>query len=198
MIATRPMRGSSATSPGEPTAVLRRGLHVLRPVTRSLVIDAGCGAGRESARLALETGARVLALDRDPAALRAAPPTPGVQYVRADVTRLPLAADVAEAVYSFGLLQVLGNHGNEPIRAALREFRRALRPDGVAILSSIADFRATGGEFRSLTGAEVSQVMRGSFTLRELIGLMDVDARGHQSRYWYIHALPVPADDDPG
>ncbi len=192
------MPGSSGTSPGEPTAVLRRGLHALRHVARSLIIDAGCGAGRESAQLALETGARVLALDNDPAALRAATPTPGVQYVRADVTRLPLAAAVADAVYSFGLLQVLGDRGNERIRAALRELRRALRPDGVAILSSIADFRATGDEFRSLTGAEVSQVMRGSFTLRELIGLMDVDARGNQARYWYVHALPVPANDDSG
>ncbi len=192
------MPGSSAASPGTPTAVLWRGLDVLRPAARSLIIDAGCGAGRESARLALETGARVLALDNDPAALRAAVPAPRVQYVRADATRLPLAAAVADAVYSFGLLQVLGDRGNERIRAALRELRRVLRPDTVAILGSIADFRTTSDAFRSLTGAEISQIMRGSFTLRELIGLMDVDARGNQSRYWYIHALPVPAGDDSG
>ena len=57
-------------------------------------------------------------------------------------------------------------------------------------MGTLADFR-THDSLRSLTGAEVSQVMRNTFNLRELIGLMDSDGVGIRSRYWYIHAIPI-------
>ena len=193
MAATNPMPGSSAASFHNSSVVLQRALEVLRLVSPSLIIDAGCGAGRESVQLARETGALVIALDNDPVALRAADAAPGVLYVRADAARLPLVSSAADAVYSFGLLQVLTGHGRENIRSVLRDLRRALHPNGVAILSSSANFRTSDDTIRSLTGAEVSQVMRGTFRLHELIGLGDTDARGTRSRYWYIHAMPVPA-----
>ena len=168
-------------------SVLGRGMAVLRPAR--LILDAGCGAGRAAVELA--AGARVIAMDRDVHALARARRRPNVWYVRADPERAPLATAAFDAVYSFGLLQVLGVDGNERIRRALREFRRLLRPTGAAVMGTLADFRTHDSPFRSLTGAEVSQCMRGTFSIRELIGLMDSDAEGVRSRYWYIHAVPV-------
>ncbi len=154
-----------------------------------LILDAGCAAGRATVELA--AGARVIAMDRDAEALARAPRHPNIWYVRADSDRVPIATDALDAVYSFGLLQVLGVDGNEDIRRALREFQRMLRPAGVAVMGTLADFRTHDSPFRSLTGAEVSQCMRNTFNLRELIGLMDSDAAGIRSRYWYIHAVPI-------
>jgi len=73
----------------------------------------------------------------------------------------------------------------------LREFQRMLPSTGVAVMGTLADFRTHDCPFRSLTGAEVSQCMRNTFSIRELIGLMDSDGAGNRSRYWYIHAVPV-------
>ena len=154
-----------------------------------LILDAGCGAGR--ATLELAAGAQVIAMEGNAQALAHAPRHPNIWYVRADADRVPIATDALDAVFSFGLLQVLGVDGNEDIRRALREFQRMLRPTGVAVMGTLADFRTHDSPFRSLTGAEVSQVMRNTFNLRELIGLMDSDAAGIRSRYWYIHAVPI-------
>ncbi len=160
---------------------------VLRPAR--VILDAGCGTGRSVAALA--AGARVIAMDIDAEALARAPRHPRVWYVRGDATRSPIATGALGAVYSFGLLHVLGVDGNQPIRRALREFRRMLRPAGVAVMGTLADFRTQDLPFRSLTGAEVSQCMRGTFSLRELIGLIDSDDAGARARYWYIHAVPL-------
>lgn len=168
-------------------SVLARGMAVLR--SAQLILDAGCGAGRAAVELA--AGAQVIAMDRDAEALAQAPRHPNIWYLRADADRAPIATDALDAVFSFGLLQMLGVDGNEDIRRALREFQRTLRPTGVAVMGTLADFRTHDSPFRSLTGAEVSQVMRNTFNLRELIGLMDSDAAGIRSRYWYIHAVPI-------
>ena len=181
------MHGLPAADSQSQVSVLARGMAVLR--SARLILDAGCGAGRSTGELA--AGAQVIAMDRDAEALALAPRHPNIWYVRADAERAPIATDALDAVYSFGLLQVLGVDGNEDIRRALREFQRMLHPTGVAVMGTLADFRTHDSPFRSLTGAEVSQVMRNTFSLRELIGLMDSDAAGLRSRYWYIHAVPI-------
>ena len=181
------MPGLPAANSESQVSVLARGMAVLRPA--QLILDAGCGASRATVELA--AGARVIAMDRDAGGLSRAPRHPNVWYVRADPERAPFATDAFDAVYSFGLLQVLGADGNERIRRALREFQRMLQSTGVAVMGTLADFRTHDSPFRSLTGAEVSQCMRGTFSIRELIGLMDSDAAGNRSRYWYIHAVPV-------
>ena len=190
------MPGFTAADPTAPSAVLYRGLRVMRPLHPRVVLDIGCGAGRESVALARETGARVLAIDLDAEALRAAPRSQAVLYLRADACRLPLASGIADVVYSFGLLPSLAGDGYDKIRTALAEMRRAISAHGASILSTLADFR-DDGPLRSLTGAEVSQVMRGAFIIHELIGLRDTDAVGRRSRYWYIHALPDPQPTPP-
>lgn len=181
------MPGLPAADSPPPVSVLARGMAVLR--SARVILDAGCGDVRAAVELA--AGARVIAMDRDAQVLASAPRHPNVWHVRADAERIPIATDALDAVYSFGLLQVLGADGNESIRRALREFQRMLRTTGVIVMGTLADFRTHDSPYRSLTGAEVSQVMRGTFSLRELIGLMDSDAEGNRSRYWYIHAVPV-------
>ena len=135
-------------------------------------------------------GSQVLT-NHDAAALAAAPPNPNIFYVRADATRLPFGKSTIDACYSFGLLQELGQNGDAPLRLLTRELDRVLETSGVAILGTIANFRNTNSAYRNLTGAEVSKVLRGHMVLQELIGLMDIDINGQQTRYWYISATPT-------
>ncbi len=174
------------------TEVLQRALPVLWALGPQIVLDLGCGPGRETSALAALPGVRVIAVDTDPQALAAAPKRANVLFVRADAARLPLAAAAAQAAYSFGLLQALGRGGDAPIRRLMQELRRVVHPSGVAVLGTLADFRRNDRADRSLTGAEVSKAMRGLLVLHELIGLMDVDARQRRARYWYIAATPRP------
>ncbi len=166
-------------------------MRVLRKA--KVILDVGCGSGRSSGALA--AGARVIAMDVNGAKLARAPRNPDVLYVRGDATRLPIASGATDGIYSYGLLQVLGADGNERIRQALRELRRTLKTSGVIIMGTLADFRSQGAPYRSLTGAEVSLCMRDTFTLHELIGLMDSNLEGERARYWYIHALPIEDAD---
>ncbi|MBM4438440.1 MAG: class I SAM-dependent methyltransferase [Actinobacteria bacterium] len=169
------------------------GLRSLAARTRRAIVDLGCGVGVDTEAIARSTGAHVIGIDRDRASLARAARAPGVRYLCADPLRLPLATATVDGVYSFGLLERLASDGNEPIRAVIREIRRTLRDEGVAILATVADFRHRGAGRRSLTGAEVSQAVRGSLKLHELIGLVDRGRDGAIARHWYIHALPGPA-----
>ena len=181
------MSGSNEHNAVLEESVLQRGAPLLRGA--KVVLDVGCGMGRSS--VALGASARVIALDIDGDKLARAPRHPCVLYVRGDATRIPLTSSATHGIYSFGLLQVLGGEGNERIRQAFRELRRVLTTSGNAIMGTLADFRSLDGPHRSLTGAEVSQCMRGIFTLQELIGIIDSNADGSRSRYWYIHARPA-------
>jgi ubiquinone/menaquinone biosynthesis C-methylase UbiE len=174
-----------------PTRILTRGLAVFKKHKPRILLDLGCGVGSETPILAEALGTRIVAVDHDAAALAAASPNPNVFYVRADATRLPFGESTIDACYSFGLLQELGQNGDAPLRLLTRELDRVLEKSGVAILGTIADFRNTNSAYRNLTGAEVSKVLRGHMVLQELIGLMDIDINGQQTRYWYISATPT-------
>ena len=90
------------------TEVMQRALTVLWALGPEVVLDLGCGPGRETLALTAFPGVRVVAIDTDQEALANAPEHANVLYVRADATRLPLASSAAQAAYSFGLLQALG------------------------------------------------------------------------------------------
>ena len=172
-------------------SVFSRGLPVIRDLEPDVILDLGCGTGRETGALADLPGARVLAIDIDADALSEAPRRANVLRVRADATRLPLAQGAADAVYSFGLVQVLGVGSDARVHRLMEELRRVLRPGGAAIMGTLADFGHVDGPDRSLTGADISKAMRGELVLRELIGLMDLDRSGRLARYWYIAATPA-------
>ena len=173
------------------TEVMQRALTVLWALGPKVVLDLGCGAGRETLALAALPGVRVVAIDIDRAALAAAPPNANVLYVKADATRLPLADSAAQAAYSFGLLQALGQTSDAPTRILMEELQRVIDSSGVAVMGTLADFRGIERPDRSLTGAEVSKALRGRFVLQELIGLMDLEHDGQRCRYWNIAATPI-------
>lgn len=173
------------------TEVMQRALTVLWALGPEVVLDLGCGPGRETLALTALPGVRVVAVDTDREALAAAPTHDNVLYVQADATRLPLASSAAQAAYSFGLLQALGRTSDAPTRILMEEMQRVIDPSGVAVMGTLADFRGIERPDRSLTGAEVSKALRGRFVLQELIGLIDLEHDGQRCRYWYIAATPI-------
>jgi ubiquinone/menaquinone biosynthesis C-methylase UbiE len=173
-------------------SVLSRGLAVIRDLEPQFILDLGCGTGRDTGALADLPGVRVVAVDVDANALSKAPQRDNVLRVRADATRLPLAAGATDAAYSFGLAQVLGVGSDARVHRLMEELQRVVRPGGAAIMGTLADFGRTDGPDRSLTGADISKAMRGALVLRELIGLMDLDRSGRIARHWYISATPAP------
>ena len=173
-------------------SVLSRGLAVIRALEPQLILDLGCGTGRDTGALADLPGVRVVAVDVDANALSKAPQRDNVLRVRADATRLPLAEGATDAAYSFGLVQVLGVGSDARVHHLMEELQRVVRPGGAAIMGTLADFGRTDGPDRSLTGADISKAMRGALVLRELIGLMDLDRSGRIARHWYISATPAP------
>jgi ubiquinone/menaquinone biosynthesis C-methylase UbiE len=117
----------------------------LRPVYRGVldelprtgrVLDLCCGTGALTALAAERTGDAV-GVDNSPAMIaRAAVARPGVEFIRADATRLPFGERGFDAVVlSFALHEKETDTG----RAMLREARRVLGPDGLLL---VADYRA--------------------------------------------------------
>lgn len=89
------------------------------------VLDLACGTGTLTNHLA-RPGRLVVGVDLSPEHLAAAQPVDGVQFVRGDATRLPIADGTVDAVVSSLGLGVVTNR-----RAFLREVVRVLRPGGV-------------------------------------------------------------------
>ena len=97
------------------------------------VLDAACGEGYGSALIAREA-AHVVGVDVGADAIahaRSRYSMPNLTYVQGSVTALPLAAASIDLVVSFETIEHLAEQ-----REMLAEFRRALAPNGVLILSS--------------------------------------------------------------
>lgn len=100
------------------------------------ILDAGCGTGHGARALAQRyRGAELVALDLAPGMLRAArrqrPWLRRLDAVCADAAALPLADASVDLVFSSLMLQWC----NEPDRV-FAEFRRVLRPGGLALFTS--------------------------------------------------------------
>ena len=97
------------------------------------VLDAACGEGYGSALLS-RSAATVTGVDVGADAVahaRARYRAPGLSFVQASVTALPLPDASVDVVVSFETIEHL-----EPQRAMLAEFRRVLAPGGVLVISS--------------------------------------------------------------
>lgn len=133
------------------------------------VLDAACGAGYGTARLA---GRVRLAVGADRsgqalAALRAA--APGVPAVRADVTRLPLAGACLDAVVGFETIE------HVEAGAYLSEVARVLRPGGLFVLStpqnSLGHIPINARHAREYSLRELAALLEGHFVVEHLIGI---------------------------
>lgn len=91
------------------------------------VLDAGCGGGRYT-RAAAEAGAEVVAVDHSTAVEKAArlcSHLSGIDYLQADLKRLPLRAESFDLVFSIGVM-----HHDEQTRAVFDAVSRMVKPGG--------------------------------------------------------------------
>ena len=91
------------------------------------VLDAGCGGGRYSF-VAARHGARVLAVDMSRAIDRAARMCdrfPHIDFVQADLLRLPIAERCVDLAFSIGVL-----HHSSDAQTAFRQVATTVRPGG--------------------------------------------------------------------
>lgn len=93
------------------------------------VLDIGCGTGAVLARLAAEGHHPVFGTDLSPVALDAARRR-GPSVVRAEAERVPFRAAAAGVVVSLDVIEHLDDDA-----AALREYRRVLRPGGLVVIA---------------------------------------------------------------
>lgn len=97
------------------------------------ILDIGCGAGYGTDRLA-GAGRRVIGIDYEPAVARAASARyrrPGVSFACMDGARLAVRPRSADLICAFQVIEHLGDQ----VRF-VRDVAAALRPSGVAILST--------------------------------------------------------------
>jgi ubiquinone/menaquinone biosynthesis C-methylase UbiE len=91
------------------------------------VLDAGCGGGRYS-KIAAEAGAFVLGADHSNAVEKAAvlcSDLDNVQFIQADLKRLPLAEGSFDAAFSIGVM-----HHDEDTRKVFDSVARMVKPGG--------------------------------------------------------------------
>jgi avermectin B 5-O-methyltransferase len=104
----------------------------LKPKER--VLDAGCGEGRASLRLAEKFGVNVTGIDVVPEALaiakkRAAATNAAVDYIEGDYNHLPFPDKTFDLVFALETF----THSPDP-RKTLREFWRVLKPGGRVVI----------------------------------------------------------------
>lgn len=111
----------------------------LRAAPGRKVIDAGCGAGRLSVRLA-EAGLDVTGVDLSPGMVRVAQRShPGLAFEVGELTALPAADAAAHGILAWYSII----HASPPeLRQIAQEFWRALRPGGWALIA----FQAGSGQ----------------------------------------------------
>lgn len=115
-------------------ALVRAALEALSPVGAAVALDLACGAGATTSWLAAQArpDAVTLGLDCDRAALRSAQARlPTIQFIGADVQRLPLRAATADLIWCVAALGLFV----DPV-GALAEMRRILRPGGALVVVS--------------------------------------------------------------
>lgn len=116
------------------------------------VLDAGCGKGIDSLRMAERSGCPLISVDLSSAAVQQARGRtrhlPHVRVVRADLEHLPLQEARFNFVYSYGVL----HHLPHP-EQALAELVRVLAPGGLLAIYVYEDFSARSGAERLLLWA---------------------------------------------
>jgi 2-polyprenyl-3-methyl-5-hydroxy-6-metoxy-1,4-benzoquinol methylase len=105
------------------------------------LLDAGCGNGRWSVRMA-DAGWVVTGADISQALIALAPPAPNVTYIRGALEDLELPAESFDAAISVTVLQHITDDGH--FDAAVANIGRMLRPKGVVAVLEYAPLRVVG------------------------------------------------------
>ncbi len=125
-----------------PSRCARSAAEVFARHGKSLILDVGCGAGRDTIHL-VQSGLTVIGADREKAGIAIARRRCGASFLYADARLLPFADGAFDGIYSFGLLhEFTSMERDEHVREAMSEMRRCLRAGGILILAVLSgDFR---------------------------------------------------------
>ena len=108
-----------------------------------IILDLGCGAGRDSLCLA-NGGAKVIGLDAARSGLllakkRVTPSQCRLSWVESDSRFLPFSSASFDGVYCFGLLhEFVSESAKSDVRLTMDGINRVLKPSGTAILATVA------------------------------------------------------------
>lgn len=158
--------------------------HIIPDLTGLTVVEAGCGTGKNSGRLAA-TCRQLIALDFSEgmmAVARRKVQAANVGWARCDLNRpWPLAGETADLVIFNLVLEHI-----ERLEPVFAQAARALRPGGLMVLSEFHPIRLTEGKGAQIT-AENGEILEfvGSFrhtagefeTAAGLVGLRVVESR---------------------
>jgi ubiquinone/menaquinone biosynthesis C-methylase UbiE len=97
----------------------------------SIVLDLGCGPGDGSFEMA-KYAKEVIGVDSSKRMLYYAKKKyPGISFIYADATDVPLEKNCVDTVFSFGLLEYVRNK-----EKLMKEIFRVLKPGGISVISS--------------------------------------------------------------
>ncbi len=127
----------------QPSHCVQRAVEQFRQQRASVVLDLGCGAGRDTAVLAQHLPV-VVGVDAAEAGLMLASQQAILQerrvpLLQADARRLPFRPASFDGVYCFGLLhEFVGEQAGEDVRRVMDGVHAVLRLGGVLILAVLA------------------------------------------------------------
>lgn len=126
-----------------PSSCADRAVKIFSENSSQIILDLGCGTGRDSLRLA-SNGAIVIGLDAAHSGLmlarkRAAVSQFRLSWVESDSRILPFSNAVFDGVYCFGLLhEFVGESAEIDVSKTMGEIKRVLKASGVVILATAA------------------------------------------------------------
>lgn len=140
-----------------------------------IVGDIGCGPGHVASYLA-HRGARVVGLDLSPVMCAAGGRRTSILFCNADMTSLPIRSQGLGAIVSLYAVIHLDSSGRA---AAYREFARALRPGGHALVAfHTSDADTPPGEMKTLTDWWGHDVLLNFRFLDPMVEIEALDAAG--------------------
>jgi len=170
------------TEPGVVALHLKRYDFARPSCVDAVVLDAGCGVGYGSARLA-EVAEHVTGVDVDAATIDYARERYGggnADFLVADLTALPLGDDSVDVACMFEVIEHLPDR-----ESALREVARVLRPDGTFFVSTPRAAETTNAPENPFHLVEYSQadferLLGEQFAEVELYGQRRLRSRRHR------------------